>query len=106
MKARAYRSQKHCVLTIDTSALVREYADKMKLTALNSGCTKPFAWERGSKTFLSLGEFPYFERRKKSGTANAIAELAIKHSVPNIKDFVVKVEHIIGDQSLETLYEK
>lgn len=106
LNARPYRAQKHCVLTVDTALLLEQYADQVRLTALNSGNTKPFPHPRGSATFLSLDKYPYQERLKKGVKANAVVEFAVKSSVPNIADFVVKVDHMIGDEIVENIYQR
>lgn len=106
LNAVPYRTQKHCVLTLDTALLLEQYVDKVMLTALNSGNTRPYPHPRGSTTFLPLDKYPYQERLKKGRKADAIVEFAIKSAVPNIADFVVKVEHMTGDTILETIFEK
>ena len=106
LNARPYRMQKHCVLTVDTKLLLEQYADQVRLTALNSGNTKPYPHPRGSETFLSLGKYPYQERLKKGRKANAVVEFAVKSSVPNIADFVIKVDHMIGDEIVENIYQR
>jgi hypothetical protein len=52
----------------------------------------PIAVERRVGTFLSIEEFPYVERRRTRGKANALAEITVDYSVPDIADLVVRVE--------------
>jgi len=103
LNARTYRSLKHTVLTLDTSELLADYKEQTRLTALNSGCTKPRAWPRGTQTFMPLAKFPFLER-KKYGTANIVAEIAIEYSVPNIWKYVISVDHMRAEQLLENIY--
>lgn len=106
LNARPYRAQKHCVLTVDTALLLEQYADQVRLTALNSGNTKPFPHPRDSSTFLPLEKYPYQERLKKGTKDNAVVEFAVKSSVPNIADFVIKVDHMIGNKVVESIYDR
>lgn len=106
LNARPYRAQKHCVLTVDTELLLEQYCDQIRLTALNSGNTKPFPHPRGQATFLPLDEYPYQERLKKGNKKDAVVEFAVKSSVPDIADFVIKVDHMIGDNIIETIYSR
>jgi hypothetical protein len=59
----------------------------------------------GSDTFLPLREYPYESRRKK-GDYSAIVELTVDYKVPDIVDLTVKVDHMIGETVLETLFER
>lgn len=105
LNAKPYRAQKHCVLTIDTALMLERHLNEITLAPLNSGCTKPYPHSRGSDTFLSLSDYPYESRRKK-GDYSAIVELTVEHKVSDIEDLTVKVEHMIGETALETLFER
>jgi hypothetical protein len=106
LKARAYRDQQHCVLTVETAPMLEKYADQVMLTAMNSGNTKPFPHPRGNATFLPLDKFPFQERSKTGNKQNAIVEFAVKSAVPDISDFVIKVDHMIGDRIIENIFER
>lgn len=105
LNAKPYRNQKHCVLTIDTALMLERHTDEITLAPLNSGCTKPYPHPRGSDTFLPLREYPYESRRKK-GDYSAIVELTVDYKVPDIEDLTIKVDHMVGETVLETLYER
>ena len=105
LRAEAYREQKHLVLTVDTAKMLRLHSDRISLSSLNTGCTRPFPWPRGIGTFLSMAEYP-FEERRKYGIKNTIVELTVDYAVPDIADLVIRVEHMLGATVLETLYEK
>jgi hypothetical protein len=105
LNAKPYRAQKHCVLTIDTALMLERHLNEITLAPLNSGCTKPYPHPRGSDTFFSLPDYPYESRRKK-GDYSAIVELTVDYKVPDIEDLTVKVEHMIGEIALETLFER
>jgi len=90
--ARAYRGKPHTIIVIDTLRLLRAHLSKVLLSPINSGATKPFPHPRGRDTFLPLGDYPYQERKRARGEANAIAEVAVIRAVPDIKEFVISVE--------------
>lgn len=104
LNAKTYRSLKHTVLTLDTSRLLKDHEAQLRLTAINSGCTKPIARPRGKQTFLPLDKFPFLERQGKYGVASAVAEFAIEYSVPRIETYVISVDHMISDQLIENIY--
>jgi hypothetical protein len=106
LNARAYRGLMHTVLTVDTAEMLRRHSDRITLSPINSGSTIYNPQERGPNTFLSLDEYPYEERRKKRGRQEAIAELAVSYSVPDISELVLRVEHRIGSEIVELLFKR
>lgn len=91
LSAKAYRDDAHDVLTVDTAALIRRDAEKIRLSPINSGSTIYNARPRGSSTFLPIEEYPFDEQRKKRGK-NAIIELAVEGGVQNIEEVALRVE--------------
>ncbi|MEX2197066.1 MAG: hypothetical protein WD844_17475 [Thermoleophilaceae bacterium] len=89
--AGAYRDKAHDVLHVDTAALLERHAPRVTLSPINSGSTIYNPRPRGSTTFLPIADFPFDERRRARGK-DAIIELAVDHSVPNIVDLLVRVE--------------
>ena len=89
--AGAYRDRAHDVLHIDTAALLDRHAARITLSSINSGSTIYNPRPRGSTTFLPIGDYPFEERRRARGK-DAIVELAVDHSVPDIADVLVRVE--------------
>jgi hypothetical protein len=89
--ARAYRSQRHTILEVDTAPLIAERAELVMLTPINTGSTIFKPQKRGPETFLSISRYPYESWRKKRGPKNAVVELAVASGVPNIRKFVVRV---------------
>lgn len=106
LNARAYRNRKHTVIIVDTAALVAEYADRIVLSPINSGSTIYNPPQRGRNTFLPFNRYPFDERRRMRGVANAVAELAIRYSVPDIAKFAIRVEHRRADKTLETIFSR
>jgi hypothetical protein len=104
--AAAYRDAASVILTINTQELLAIYGDSITLSYINSGATAPFAWPRGRNTFRSIAAFDWEARRHRG--KDAIAELAVDYSVPEIlavTDTVVRrmpsgVEELIWQRSL------
>lgn len=103
LNARAYRAKEHVVITLDSSRLLERHAPKTLLSPINSGSTIYRPVNRGVDTFQTLETYPYEERRKLRGAANAVAELAIEYAVPDIRHFVERVERRRGAEIVETL---
>jgi hypothetical protein len=105
LAARAYRDRVHCVLTIDTHRLLSVHSERIRLSPINSGSTIYRPKARGRDTFLSLRDYPFDERKRARGVRNAIAEMCVDYSVPDIADFVVRVAHMRGSEEIEILHE-
>lgn len=101
--ARAYKDLDHDVLTIDAGALLKRYTTRIALSPINSGSTVYNPQPRGSDLFRPLDSYP-FEMRRKYGK-NAVAELTIDHSVPDLRDFVIKVERRRGQNVHRVLFD-
>jgi len=102
--AKAYRDKPQTIIVIDTLRLLQAHRSKVLLSPINSGATKPFPHPRGRDTFLPLGDYPYQERKRVRGEANAIAEVAVIRAVPDIKEFVISVEERTGSSVPIILY--
>jgi hypothetical protein len=63
------------VFSFDTQAFVDRFGDLIELSPINSGNTMRNAVPRGSTTFSPMSEYPFHERRKQVGLANAVAEV-------------------------------
>lgn len=106
LNARLYRDNTHTVITIDTESLVREYADRVTLSPINSGNTLYVPQPRGTITFHPLADYPFVERRRMRGVANAVAELAVEYSVPDLRNHTMLVERRRGSTVVERLYSR
>lgn len=105
LNARAYRDKAHDVLTLDTTALVKRYADQITLSPINSGCTKPNPQPRGLDTFLPIPDYPFDQWRKKRRSAQkAVVEMAVTGGVYNVEELAMRVERMRGDQVLHTVF--
>lgn len=101
--ARAYRNTEHDVLTIDTRSFLERYVSRVALSPINSGSTVYNPQPRGLDLFRPLESYP-FEIRRKYGK-NAVAELTVAHSVPDLRDFVTRVERRRGGIVAQVVYE-
>ena len=92
LRARAYKNMWHTVLVVDTESLLADCRDRVTLSPINSGSTLFRPPPRGRDTFLPPGEYPFRRRRRERGASDAIAELAVDRSVPDIRKHVLLVE--------------
>ena len=105
LAARAYRDLTHCVLTLDTAAVLSQHADEITLSAINSGSTIYKPQRRGQNTFLPIAAYPFDLWSQKRGRSQAVVELAVEYSVPEINKLVLKVEHVHADKVTAVLFE-
>lgn len=89
--ARPYRMAAHDVLELDTAALVAAYADRITLSPINSGATRPFGVARGLATFLPIADYPYARWRTARPRGEHVVELAVTGGVPDVARFVRRV---------------
>lgn len=103
LSAAAYRDQSHTVLVLDTESLVSHNVERVRLSPLNSGCTKPFPHPRGRTTFLPISEYPFAERVRRA-RANAVVELAVIEGVRDIERHVIEVRNRSADDYGEVIW--
>lgn len=89
MCAREYCGQDHLVIILDTLRLTTDFQDKITLTPMNTGNTRPFAHRRGLSTFSRMEDYP-FHQRLRLGPYSAVVELAMETGLHNILDYVVE----------------
>ena len=107
LTARAYRKRRHDVLTIDTRALLERHLSSVTLCPINSGATLyPTATRRGPETFRSLADYDLPAMVKWRGAADAIVELTVDYSVPNIESLTSRVERRFNGEPPVVLWEK
>ncbi len=92
--ARAYRDKRQTVIVLDTRLLLERHSEKVVLSPMNSGCTKPFPHARGKTTFLPLTEYPFSERLSRG--LEPVVELAVDHGVEDISELALRVEEVGG----------
>lgn len=103
LAAAAYRDAPQIVISVRTNDLVVAHGDRITLSAINSGATRPFAWPRGASTFLSIEDFDWEARRRRG--QSAIAEVAVDYAVGNVIDVVERVVRHHPDGSEELVWE-
>jgi hypothetical protein len=101
--ARAYRNEEHDVLTIDSAPLIRVYAERIRLAHINTGNTFPYPANRGLNTFKTIEDYP--TRRDRVTPAPEIVELVVEGGVPDIAEYVLRVDRMMGANLLGTIYE-
>ncbi len=102
LNARTYRGRKHLVIAVDTAAVLESYESTVELSPINSGSTSYDAKPRGHRTFLPLSEYPFEERRQIRGRNEAVAEVTVRHSVPEVEELVTD-RWMADDESWESL---
>ena len=96
--------KRQTVLVVDTKGLVERHYPRIRLSPYNSGSTKPNPFPRGRDTFLPPDEYHFEYWRKKRSKKEAIVELTVEHSVPDIADFVLLVKEMGASQPEEILW--
>lgn len=88
LAARAYRGTPHCVLTLNTHAVVRDYEAVLRLAPINTGATLFSPPKRGAFTFQRLEDFP----ASSHGQGRQVAEVSIADRLSSIQKYVESVE--------------
>ena len=91
MTAAAYDGLCHDVLIVDTKKLVELVGDKIRLSHINSGSTRPFPHPRNLALFQPIKEFPFQTRMRKLGKLKAVAEVCVNTRVDRIEEAVINV---------------
>ena len=90
--ASAYEGVRQDVLLVDTRKLLMVASEKVRLSPMNSGCTKPYPHPRDLGLFKAIPEYPFENRRGKYGTARAVAEICVVGGVDRIAEIVIDVK--------------
>jgi uncharacterized protein DUF7002 len=106
--AAQYRRARHTVLTVDTAELIDKYDGTAELAPYNTGSMHvPNAPARGLDVFRRIADYPHAAWRAKRGpSADAVVELTIPYSVPDIADFVLVAQTWEGGIPTETLFQR
>lgn len=102
--ARAYEGLRQTLIVVDCAKLLARHGDRVTLCPINSGATRPMAWPRGRRSFLPPSEYPFEELRKKRSRKNAVVELTVEHSVPDIRDLLISVSELGGGLPEESIW--
>jgi hypothetical protein len=101
LSAKAYRDKPQTVLTLETRTLVEAHLDQIELSPINSGSTIFNPAPRGKGTFKSVANYDCDFWRKKRNAANAVVELVVLDSVPDVSDHVIAVHDVKGTKYSE-----
>ena len=101
--AKAYRNQEHEVLEVDTRSLINAHRDSIWLCPMNSGCTKPMPHPRDETIFSRISDYPYAHWRQRRSRCERVVELAVDHSVEDIRDHIRRVVVKRGTEILSVL---
>jgi hypothetical protein len=90
LNARRNRGRPHDILVIDTASMVSAHHRRIRLSAINSGSTLyPNAPERGTRTFQTIGDYPFAERIRCRAPQAAVVELAVSGGIRDISSHVI-----------------
>jgi hypothetical protein len=101
-----YANTDHDVLTASTRELITRHGDRLRLSRMNTGTTKPFAFPRGQDTFMELQDQRLAEPLSTGRRSRAVAEIAVIDGVPDMSDLVIKIERWHGAHPVEVLWER
>lgn len=101
--ASAYKNVKHDVLVVDCETLVRMEHSNIRLSRMNSGCTKPMPHPRGMGLFKRVEDYPFPERPSASVVAKAVAEVCVVDRVERVAKAVLKVVRGSADTVMEAM---
>lgn len=104
LSARAYRDSEHDVLEVTSAPIVKRYSERIRLAPINTGCTKPFPHPRGTRTFLSVGDYPWTDWVKKRGVEDAVVEVAFEGGLPDVGQSVRRVVRMRAGKEVKTLF--
>ena len=89
--ATAYNEVTHDVLVVDCETLVGLEKPNIRLSRMNSGCTKPYPHARDMDLFKRLDDYSFPERPSPSVVAKAVAEVCVVDRVERVSEAVRKV---------------
>ncbi len=102
---RPHRDSVHDVLVYDTARIVGAYADRIRLTGMNTGSTIfPNAPQRGSETFTTIEDFPFDERANSKALEDNVVELCVLGGVDGVDEAVIRVERRKGASVVGIIY--
>lgn len=89
--ARLNRGRDRAVLVLDTLGVVRQCAERVELSAINSGATIRRPARRGLSTFTPLGVHSFEAWRRLRGGRDTVREVTVVGGVPDVKSHLEKV---------------
>ena len=102
--AKAYKNKEHDVLEVCTKSLIAAQKNKIWLSPINSGCTKPFPHKRDYNTFSRINSYPYQCWRLKRKAGERVVELAVDYEVKDILKHVTAVYTVQQKTIISRIY--
>ncbi len=86
------------LLIFDTRSLLEDRLEKTYFSPINSGSTIHVPARRGKGTFSPVAHTSYFDwsRKRAMKRPDRVAEIVVKHSVPDAADHLIEVRRIGG----------
>lgn len=91
LNARAYRNDWHTIIEIDTKQLLDGHLEDMTLTRINTGAVLYNPPARGAHSFVPIAEVDFDAWRSKRARRQAIAEVVVDQSLPDVEALAVGV---------------
>ncbi len=91
--ARLNRGRDRAVLVLDTLSLARRHAERVELSAINSGATIRRPARRGLATFTPLGVCSFDAWRRLRGRIDRVREVTVVGGVADVARHIVEVRH-------------
>lgn len=104
--AGAYKGDEHLVLKIPTRGVIDDYWERIELSPMNSGATRPWRHPRGPETFLPIDHYPYAKWRKARAKGERVVELTVIGGVPDIAERVEQVRVMSCSGAGPVLYQR
>ena len=103
ISASAYKEVTHDVLVINAKTLVGLEEPNIRLSWMNSGCTKPIAHPRDMSLVKRFQDYPFEIRKKTRGRKGAVAEVCVLERVERIKEAIIDVKRGVANEILAEL---
>lgn len=100
LKARAYREREHLVLSFDTARVLAGEWEKIELSPINSGATKPMPRYRDESFFAPIEEYPWSYWGARRPSAGVVVELCVRDGVPDVREYLKDVRIMRQDEVL------
>ena len=102
--AGSYANTWHDVLVVESKGLIERHRNRITLAPMNTGNTRPIAHTRGLDTFRSIPDYPYEDRKRRN--LERVVELVVEYSVPDIEEFVLRVDKMKCKEVRETVWRR
>ncbi len=103
LNARAYRNKTHTVITVDSALLLKNCFDQITLSSINSGAMPFGGSPRGIDTFCALAQWSGEECPRSGKLLKPVVELAVEHSVKDIKKVTIRVDKMKGNRIIKRI---